>query len=232
MKQSKNVLISYTPPFDNDEQKEILGYSGIMISKHWIITHGTLMNPLMQKNVEINHLFTNLKTGEFLKIPNAMRSKLKFRIMWEKKLKDDDDNNNDKQLNEIEGTVVIAWKCSLLNETFDSLFSSWKFNKIEDKHDGSLLPVFLMISLKSNFLGSSIMLAREALNRFIQQDLAYPVRGSIAEIESTPFGNPVFINSIARGIISNIIGSQKCVIISDTNSVPGSEGAPVYVISR
>ncbi|XP_043464445.1 peroxisomal leader peptide-processing protease-like isoform X2 [Leptopilina heterotoma] len=228
MKQPKNVLISYVSSFDDEKKKEIFGYSGIMISKHWVITHGSLINPLMKKNTEIENLLTNLKPGEFFKIPDKLQKEMKFRILWETSKND----NDEVEMEENKGSVMIVWKCPLLKETFDSLFASWKFNKLMDRRDGLLLmPVFLMINLGSEFYHDcSIILAREALNRFVQQDLAYPVRGSIAEIESTPFGNPVFIDSIARGVISNIVGYQNCVALSDANSVPGCEGGPVYVI--
>lgn len=227
MMEPKNVLITHVSSLDDEKKKEIFGYSGIMIAKHWVLTHGSLINPLMKRNSEIDNLLVNLKAGEFLKTPPKLRKEMKFRIFWEKSK-----NYDEVEMEESKGSVAILWKCPLLKETFDSLFDSWKFNKQIDRRDGLLLmPVFLMINIGSEFFHDySIMLAREALNRFVQQDLAYPVRGSIAEIESTPFGNPVFIDSIARGVISNIVGYQNCVALSDANSVPGCEGGPVYVI--
>ncbi|XP_051175019.1 peroxisomal leader peptide-processing protease isoform X2 [Leptopilina boulardi] len=202
---------------------DIFGYSGILISKNWVLTHGSLISGLIQNNGEIANLFANLKVNEFFKIPQKLCDLLKFRIFWEK--------SSNKEIEENESIVVLAWKCSILKETFDNLFTSWKFNKLLDKRNDSMLPVFLIIGLKVQFYENSISSAREALNCFIEKDLVYPVRGFIAEIESTPFGNPIFINSIARGVISNIVGDENCIILSDANSVPGCEGGPVYIIN-
>ena len=226
MSQPINVLVSYPSSFGGGP-RETFGNSGILISENWVLTHGSLINPMMMKDVRIRKIFPNLKMDEFINIPEEIRRDLKFRVMWESSK----GVHGKRQMEEKEGVTVIAWKCSLLKQTFDSLFASWSFDKAA-KTDRCLLPVFLMISLESGQLGNSISAAKEALNSFVQQDLAYPVRGSITEVESTPFGNPVFIDSVARGIVSNIVGFQRCVILTDANSVPGCEGGPVYIIDE
>ena len=219
-----NVLVSYPSSFSGGP-RETFGNSGILISDDWVLTHGSLINPMIQKDVRISKFFFNLKTDEFINVPEKIRQDLKFQVMWESSKRAD----GRKKMEEKEGITVVTWKCSDLQETFDSLFASWSFDKVA-RTDRCLLPVFLMISLKSSQPAYSIVAAKETLNRFVQQDLANPVRGSITEVESTPFGNPVFIDSVARGVVSNIIGKKRCIILTDANSVPGCEGGPVYII--
>lgn len=48
-------------------------------------------------------------------------------------------------------------------------------------------------------------------------------------IESSPFGNRHFLNSVSRGIVSNIVGEQDCLILTDCPTTPGSEGSPVFI---
>lgn len=51
------------------------------------------------------------------------------------------------------------------------------------------------------------------------------------EINATPFGglNPeVFLNSKSQGIISNISGKNKVLIMVDARCIPGSEGGALY----
>ncbi|XP_033221373.1 peroxisomal leader peptide-processing protease [Belonocnema kinseyi] len=226
MTQPISVLVSYPSSFGGGP-RETYGNSGILISEHWVLTHGSLINPMMLRDLRIRKIFQNLRIDEFFNIQEEIRRDMKFRVMWESSK----GVNRKRHMEEKEGVTVFAWKCSLLKETFDSLFASWSFDKVANT-DRCLLPVFLMISLKSGQSGNSISAAREALDSFVQQDLAYPMRGSITEVESTPFGNPVFIDSVARGVVSNVVGFQRCVILTDANSVPGCEGGPVYIIDE
>lgn len=168
-----------------------------------------------------------------------------FDYRCEKPLKDEwlDDVSMERRVGkveELEGCVAVAWRCPLLEKTFGDLASGWSYDKIR-KIDTYLLSIFIMIDLKKISSGHSlakedvIPRAREALTRFIEKsvlDWQIPHRSSFVEILSTPFGNPVFIDSISRGIVSNVLGEAGCVILTDTNAVPGSEGAPVYLTEQ
>jgi hypothetical protein len=54
----------------------------------------------------------------------------------------------------------------------------------------------------------------------------------LVEIESAPFGNAVFLDSVSRGIVSNILGIRGCVLLTDANAVPGCEGAPLFTFHK
>ena len=51
-------------------------------------------------------------------------------------------------------------------------------------------------------------------------------------LHTTPFGATcpsVFLNSISKGIISNVSGSRHQLIMTDARCIPGSEGGGMYV---
>ncbi|KAK7077021.1 hypothetical protein SK128_011891 [Halocaridina rubra] len=58
------------------------------------------------------------------------------------------------------------------------------------------------------------------------------IKGSNVFIESTPFGSlspRVFLNSLSKGIISNVSGFGKDIYLTDARCIMGAEGAPVYL---
>lgn len=56
-----------------------------------------------------------------------------------------------------------------------------------------------------------------------------PMRGEEISLESTPFGNEVFLNSKTFGVVSNTIGEDSCIVLCDAASSLCSEGGPVYI---
>jgi len=48
---------------------------------------------------------------------------------------------------------------------------------------------------------------------------------------ATPFGNlspAVFLNSVSKGIVSNIVGAESELILTDARCIPGTEGGALY----
>lgn len=59
--------------------------------------------------------------------------------------------------------------------------------------------------------------------------------GDVVEICATPFGNlspEIFLNSWSRGILSNMSGPGKVLMLTDSRCIPGSEGGPLYTRQR
>ena len=74
------------------------------------------------------------------------------------------------------------------------------------------------------------------LSSYIWHKSEKPVakKGDEVLIVGTPFGcecPPVFYNSVSKGIVSNIIGANDEVIITDARCIPGCEGCAMYVKS-
>ncbi|KAL0109758.1 hypothetical protein PUN28_013430 [Cardiocondyla obscurior] len=198
------------------------GCSGISISTNWVLTHGAALSSIADKSYAISNFVTSVIPRELTEVPKELRSELKFFVYRD--LASGDDL---RSIKEDRGEIVAAWRCSLLKKTFDEFFETWSFPK-SSKLDGSLRSLFLLVRVydsKSN-VETSI---EQTLSHLLDQAPRNLVRGLSVEIESTPFGNPAFIGSIARGVISNIVGEEGCVIMTDAYAFPGSEGGPVYL---
>lgn len=219
-------------PIDKDSRITLRGSSGISISKNWILTHGTALDPIIDKSPAISNFITNLVPGELTIAPRKLANELKFRVYRDPEIDDDSRSGDYSHVQEHLGSVVAAWKCPLLTKTFNEFFETFNFPKSSIKFDRFLRPIYLLVLITDSD-GKSIVeipTVKQALSCLLDQALRNSIRGSSVEIESTPFGNPVFIGSIARGVISNVVGDEGCVIMTDAYAFPGSEGGPVYVI--
>ncbi|GAB1860434.1 Peroxisomal leader peptide-processing protease [Camponotus japonicus] len=232
MDASKSALLLHSP-IDKDPQSTPRGNSGISISKNWILMHGTALSQIIDKSQAILSFITSIVPGELTIAPTELTNELKFRVYRDLEIDDGSRSGDYSRVQEHLGSVVAAWKCPLLTRTFEGFFETWNFPKSSIKFDRLLRPIYLLVFITDSENGKStveIPMIKQALSCLLDQSLRNPIRGSFAEIESTPFGNPVFIGSIARGVISNVVGDEGCVIMTDAYAFPGSEGGPVYVI--
>lgn len=192
--------------------------------------HGTALSQIIDRSHVISSFITSIVAGELTIAPTEFTNELKFRVYRDLEIDDDPRSGGYSRVQEHLGSVVAAWKCPLLTKTFDEFFETWNFPK---SFDQLLRSIYLLVFISDSENGQSIVeipTVKQALSCLLDQSLRNPIRGSFVEIESTPFGNPVFIGSIARGVISNVVGDEGCVIMTDAYAFPGSEGGPVYVI--
>jgi len=55
--------------------------------------------------------------------------------------------------------------------------------------------------------------------------------GSVVYVVGTPFGNlspPVFLNSVSKGVLSNVCGANQELLLTDARCIPGTEGGAIY----
>ncbi|XP_072743113.1 peroxisomal leader peptide-processing protease-like isoform X2 [Anoplolepis gracilipes] len=227
----RSALLLHSP-IDKDPRIIPRGSSGISISKNWILMHGTALSSIIDKSHAISSFITSLVPGELTIAPKELAPELKFRVYRDLEVNDDSRSGNYSHVQKHLGNVVAAWKCPLLTKTFDEFFETWNFPKSSLKFDRSLRPIYLLVFITDSNRKSIVKIPtiKQALSCLLDQTLRNPIRGSSVEIESTPFGNPVFISSIARGVISNVVGDEGCVIMTDAYAFPGSEGGPVYYV--
>lgn len=195
--------------------------------------HGAALCQIIDKSRAISGFITSIVPGELTIAPAELTNELKFRVYRDLGIDDDPRSDDYSRVQEHLGGVVAAWKCPLLTRTFDEFFETWNFPKSSIKFSQLLRSIYLLVFIDNPENGQSIVdvpTVEQALSCLLDQSLRNPIRGSFMEIESTPFGNPVFIGSIARGVISNVVGDEGCVIMTDAYAFPGSEGGPVYVI--
>lgn len=55
--------------------------------------------------------------------------------------------------------------------------------------------------------------------------------GDVVYVVGTPFGNlspAVFMNSISKGVLSNVAGDWHDILLTDARCIPGTEGGAIY----
>jgi len=58
--------------------------------------------------------------------------------------------------------------------------------------------------------------------------------GSVVHVVGTPYGNlspAVFLNSVSKGVLSNIAGADQVLLLTDARCIPGTEGGAIYAQS-
>lgn len=209
---------------------EVQGASGIRISKDWVLSHGILLRSKILRDKNLEKSINTLKPGELTSLltndQNDLRVNVQYRITKT-------DNQTTINLNKNEGIIVGCWYCPLIGDTFKNLFFTWNFSADSRKTDELLLPIFLIVRVHNDVVSyeNSLESVLVILSQLIKTEICLPSpgRGARVELESTPFGNPVFIDSISQGIVSNVLGTNGCVMLTDANAVPGCEGGPVYI---
>ncbi|XP_014234434.1 peroxisomal leader peptide-processing protease [Trichogramma pretiosum] len=218
------------------------GASGVLLNDGWILSHGSLLAPYLRvrearrdRDVddELGDFFDNevAADGSIARLPDHLQDYLRFAVHVRS-------SEGDVREDEASCKLESAWRCPLLRESFggDLLFS-WNFAKSSSGSGSirSMLSLFLLLRMDSDEQRDSVVGSDAALSRFYWENFepgvpALPCRGDPLEIESTPFGNPTFLGSVSRGILSNAVGECDCLLVTDAMAVPGSEGAPVYAL--
>ncbi|XP_015109446.1 peroxisomal leader peptide-processing protease [Diachasma alloeum] len=233
--ESTSVSISFV----ERSSSEVSGASGIKISDTWVLTSGLFYATSSNKNNDTLHFIRGLKPGILTCIPIPQKnSHVRVSVTSRtgpRTLRTNEASVEDSKISETCGTICGAWRCPLLSDTLENLFHGWSFDEDSKKTDKDLLTIFLLVRLhdgEAEFtVTETLRSAEQSLSHLLRvcEPLETPARGVHMLIESTPFGNPVFIDSVSRGIVSNVLGAHDCVILTDANAVPGCEGGPVYV---
>lgn len=221
----KGVLISYDHPSNEDS---IRG-SGILFNSGLVLTNGAILVPLIHVPNQKKRLknFSKTLTSKVEK-NNHLHSNIKFRIYEEIH------NSKESKLVPLgkEISVAGAWKCPLVSRSLN-LFQDWTLGDVTRGKETDaetnidldmakeLMSIFIL--LDTNRKGGGAVNLSELL-----LSLSEPLRGQDVLVESTPFGSELFLNSLSRGIVSNVVGSQKCLILTDARTVVGCEGGPIF----
>lgn len=247
-----NVSISVV----EENINEIHGVSGIRVSNNWILTHGMLLNSKIIHDTELFNVISALVPGKLTHLPQSL-NKIDFRVRiqtrpWTemttastttttitKTIIEKVSNESYKLFEEVNGSIIYIWRCPLLVDTLENLFYAWSFAKNVQKINKILMSVFVLVNInhenETKIMNEyNVEDIHEILSHLIDDTICLqnPTRGAIVEIESTPFGNPIFIDSISQGIVSNVLGTNNCVMLTDANAAPGCEGGPVYLIDQ
>lgn len=147
---------------------------------------------------------------------------------------------------ELNSVLKYIWRSTLVSAAVDKMLSSWVMGSISYNEDNSnveteseiskqLLPLFVILKLLTD--GDDISETDE-YSKLVDtlRDVFEPEgvlrRGQNVVVESTPFGNFYFHNSVSEGIISNVFGPSCCLLLTDASTAIGCEGGPIFVVIK
>lgn len=199
---------------EDKTQHTVLGCSGLMLNdKYVIITANIIFGQWAQT------VLKELQPGKF----SADISKHDTSLNVVTK---EEDMYSVKKANILSGFVSHNIKNS---NKF--IFQHWAIDSVDNNRGiNEAMSLFFVLSFSE---GASIEDFKGVLREW--WDLVMHIgfnKGDTIYITSVPFANRNFMNSVSKGIVSNIIGSSSCFIISDCPCTPGAEGSPVYLYNK
>lgn len=133
--------------------------------------------------------------------------------------------------------ILLVWSFGALRQTFHTELGRWRFlsKGSGDKHKAhiqdrlELLSTFLVLQLQDSVkpilsvgVDGVLVDLMSAVGQFCELHLD---RGLDVFSISTPFFLHQFLNSWGKGIVSNVLGSEHCLLLIDLDLPPESEGA-------
>jgi hypothetical protein len=149
-----------------------------------------------------------------------------------------------RKIKELRSILKYAWRSRLVTDAVDTVLSSWvvgstSYTENETSIDTdsdttkNLLSLFLLLKLQTNKENSSEVNEYSELVDILR--IAFGPegkalrRGQSVLVESTPFGNECFYNSVSEGVISNACGPGRCLVLTDASTALGCEGGAISV---
>ena len=159
----------------------------------------------------------------------------------------------------LQGNVVLFWRDDGLQSIAERIFpsSEWKFESLSNNQGCELntvdamaetvatKPPLIEASTHQSVLSCFVLIHVDGIKNYLSNKkldlstLRYsnyesPKKGDEVLIAGTPFGcecPAVFYNSVSKGIVSNIIGVNNELVITDARCIPGCEGCAMYLKS-
>jgi hypothetical protein len=145
---------------------------------------------------------------------------------------------------EFKSILKYAWRSQFVSHAVDTMLSSWVVgsiscneneNRIETESEiaKNLLSLFLLLKLQTDNDDSSevneYIELMDILRDMFELEEEVLRRGRSVLVESTPFGNYYFHNSVSEGVVSNVFGPGRCLLLTDASTALGCEGGPISV---
>ncbi|XP_057328307.1 peroxisomal leader peptide-processing protease isoform X2 [Microplitis mediator] len=211
--------------------------SGIQISKDWILAPGTLLKSKIERDKNLLDFISALPSGKMTK---SLIREENLQVQVQSCAMTSESSREITEIKSTSGSIAGLWSCPLLADSLANLYPSKSLNENFERLNKLLLPIFLVVRLDredakvDNVNECSVTDICEILSHFFDSHLSGEnyKRGDDVQVESTPFGNPVFMNSVSKGIVSNVLGVNKCIMLTDANAIPGCEGGLVYATAE
>ncbi|PNF40608.1 hypothetical protein B7P43_G05927 [Cryptotermes secundus] len=145
---------------------------------------------------------------------------------------------------EFKSILKYAWRSQFVSHAVDTMLSSWVVGSIsyienessiekESEITKNLLSLFLLLKLQTDDDESSEVSEyselMDILREMFEVEEEVLRRGQSVLVESTPFGNYYFHNSVSEGVVSNVFGPGRCLLLTDASTALGCEGGPISV---
>ncbi|XP_068111603.1 peroxisomal leader peptide-processing protease-like [Hyperolius riggenbachi] len=136
------------------------------------------------------------------------------------------------QRRQYQADLLMLVPCGEFQKTFSRLFrkeDGWVFSSEEEKEYGAFqkdlayMHWFAVLKLQS-VIGMNIKMDIMQSSRL--------VKGSTVFACGSPFGSfypDIFLNTISKGVLSNMAGDGNVVLLTDARCLPGSEGGGIYL---
>lgn len=146
----------------------------------------------------------------------------------------------------LQGCVGLFWRDFGLQRIAERIFpsSDWTLESVGQSEARTALPAEgngrEVLALRNSLSDFVLIEVKTLKNYFSYRSLdlstlvgsGIPKKGETMFIVGTPFGGEcpsVFYNSLSKGIVSNVIGTNGEIVITDARCVSGCEGCPVYL---
>lgn len=200
---------------ENTENK-ILASSGLLVDDKFVIVTSNIFSSEL-------HIITNLKGNNYenIKLNPFDNKSILLKVVRKK---------NDGIYEVKTGKVFAVYHSTTITKS-DIFLKNFAIDSIDSNRNvAKLISTFFILTLDSRW-------TLHDFKKSLQTWWHLVGRINIQKcdkvcIESSPFGNRFFLNSLSQGIVSNILGKDSCLIFSDCPSTPGSEGSPVFIGSH
>ncbi|MBN3302760.1 TYSD1 protease, partial [Amia calva] len=129
---------------------------------------------------------------------------------------------------------LMLLSCQEFQETFENVFNTsekWSFNSNEEdaelnemKKDSRFLSWFALLKVPG------LLEEDDRVTPWLSS--SHLQKGDVTFVCGSPFGSvclDIFMNTLSKGIVSNLAGEGNAVILTDARCLPGTEGGGLFI---
>lgn len=136
--------------------------------------------------------------------------------------------NKRNDICEVKQGMILAIYRSKTIQKSEIFFKGFAIDSVDNNRNvGDILSTFFILTLEPELTPADF---KQSLKKWWDLVGCFSIKQcDEVWIESSPFANRNFMNSWSQGIVSNLVGKNSCLIITDCPTTPGSEGSPVFI---
>lgn len=208
-----SVLVEY----ESVEELKTYASSGILINNKFVIITTNILANLLKTDDLYTKLFYCKQS--FINPKELLLSVPKLNVIL---------NIIDNKIEYRDGTVLSAFVSNNIRDSSKRILGNWSIDNEDNLSQmQELISLFYVITIDEKENHDSLNEFKNFLKQHNEDlDENFYIGKEVA-VDSTPFGNRNFFNTYSRGIISNILGENDCLILTDCPTAIGSDGGLV-----